>query len=263
MKTQIFSALILGALAFCSTSALTAQVVVDFEDVGLTTENSFLEMPFESGGVAFNGRVAEFDIYEGFVASNATVNQDLAISPGSLFGQPEFALNQFSAYVPDAGAPSDYAVLVFNNSDAPRTASVGTILAPVGTQFDSIDVTNTTFAAHSILVGDGFSDPFEDDDALTLFIEGRRDGVSTGEVEFSLADGRDVVDEFTTISLATLGGADEIAFSLSSTSSGPFGLNTPTFIAIDDVTFATVPEPSSLVILGLGALTAVLRRRKS
>ena len=102
-----------------------------------------------------------------------------------------------------------------------------------------------------------------------MFIEGRRNGVVTGEREFTLADGRNVVDEFTEISLESLGGADEISFSLSSTATNTFNLttalSTPTFIAIDDLTFVTavVPEPSSLAILGLGGLTVLLRRRKS
>ena len=176
--------------------------------------------------------------------------------------------------MPENGATSNYGVLVFNRSNAPRTESRGTIFAPSGTQFQSINVANTTFAAHSILVGDGFAPAFDDDSEFTLFIEGRRNGVVTGEIEFTLADGQNVVDEFTEISLESLGGADEISFSLSSTATNTFATNpfesitalsTPTFIAIDDLTFVTavVPEPSSLAILGLGGLTVLLRRRKS
>ena len=274
MKLTFVHSLICSVLSFCLPVLLTAQIVVDFEDINLSTPDSFIAESFVSGGVTFSGQIADFGIYEGYVVSNATVNQDLAISPGTLFGQPNFELNQYSAFVPDNGATSNYGVLVFNNSSAPRTAFRGTIFAPSGTQFQSINVANTTFAAHSILVGDGFADPFDDASRFTLFIEGRRNGVVTREIEFTLADGRNVVDEFTEISLESLGGADEISFSLSSTATNTFGsnpfelitaLSTPTFIAIDDLTFVTavVPEPSSLAILGLGGLTVLLRRRKS
>ena len=269
MKLTFAHSLIFSVLAFCLPALLTAQIVVDFEDIEFQRPDSFIAETFESGGVTFSGQVAEFDIYEGYVVSNATVNQDLAISPGTLFGQPNFELNQYSAFVPENGATSNYGVLVFNRSNAPRTESRGTIFAPSGTQFQSINVANTTFAAHSILEGDGFAPAFDDDSEFTLFIEGRRNGVVTGEIEFTLADGRNVVDEFTEISLESLGGADEISFSLSSTATNTFGtttaLSTPTFIAIDDLTFVTavVPEPSSLAILGLGGLTVLLRRRKS
>lgn len=244
--------------------ALQAQQhVVDFEDITLPALNSFVNASFVSGGVAFDGQIADFGIYEGFVASNATVNQDLSISPGSLFGQPDFLLNQYSAYVPDEGATSNYGVLVFNNSEAPRTAFRGTISAPEQSQFQSIKVANTTYAAHSMLIGDGFSDPFAVDDSLTLYIMGRRDGIALGEIEFLLADGRDVVDQFTEISLEGFSEADEISFSLASTSSGMFGLNTPTFIAIDDLTFVSIPEPSGAMLFGFATLIGSARRRRT
>ena len=245
MKLTLTHSLICSVFTFCLPALLTAQIVVDFEDVDLSTPDSFVAESFVSGGVTFSGQIANYGIYEGYVVSNATVNQDLTISPGDLYGQPDFQLNQYSAYVPDDGATSNYGVLVFNNSEAPRTVFRGTVFAPSGTQFQSINVANTTFAAHSILVGDTFADPFDDESEFALFIRGRRNGIVTGEVERMLADGRNVVDEFTEVSLEPLGGADEISFSLSSTSIGNYGLLTPTFIAIDDLTFA-VAEPELL-----------------
>lgn len=270
MKTpfQIFCgvqrvALTLLIVATSSSFTFGQQQVIDFEDITLPTLNSFLNASFVSDGVAFEGRVADFGIYEGFVASNVTVNQDLAVSPGSLFGQPDFLANQYSAFVPDGGATSQYGVLVFNNSEAPRTQFKGAVIAPAGSQFQSVKVANTTYAAHSMLVGDGFSDPFAVDDALTLYIMGRRNSIAIGEIEFLLADGRDVVDQFTEISLESLSGADEISFSIGSTSAGMFGLNTPTFLAIDDVTFVSIPEPSAVILLSVAAFGgSILRRRR-
>ena len=74
------------------------------------------------------------------------------------------------------------AVLAFNNSEAPQAAFRGTVFVPPGTQFESNDVANTTFAAHSILVGMDFSDPFGDASEFTLFIRGRRNGIVTGSL---------------------------------------------------------------------------------
>ena len=266
MKTRIFSVVILAALALYPASSITAQVVVDFEDVTLSTPDSFVQGTFDSGGVTFEGaRVGMFDTFQGYVASNATVNQDLSISPGTLFGQPDFELQQYSAYVPDGGATSNYGVLVFANSDVPRTASRGAISAPEGTQFESIKIANTTFAAHSILVGDDFATAFDDSGSFTLFIEGSGEGFDATEISVPLAVGRDVLDEFLEVSLEALSGADEISFSLESSAVNGAFQSTPTYIAIDDLTFAAVavPEPNSVAILGLSALTALLRRRKS
>jgi hypothetical protein len=56
-----------------------------------------------------------------------------------------------------------------------------------------------------------------------------------------------------------LGSADELRFSLSSSDNGPYGMNTPSYFAMDN--FLAVPEPSALV-MGIAGIGLFLRRKR-
>ena len=109
-RTLLLALLLLGPVAL----AAAQTTVIDFEDVALPGPESFVA-GFNSGGIEFEGALLDggdfFDSTFGFFASNVTVNQDLAISPGTLTDEDEFILNQLSAAVPPNGADSNFAVL--------------------------------------------------------------------------------------------------------------------------------------------------------
>ena len=56
MKITLTHSLIFSVLIFCLPTLLTAQVVVDFEDVDLSMPDSFIASSFESGGLLSVGR---------------------------------------------------------------------------------------------------------------------------------------------------------------------------------------------------------------
>ena len=63
-----------------------------------------------------------------------------------------------------------------------------------------------------------------------------------------------LVDDWTFVDLASLGdNVKSLKFSLSSTDNGDWGMNTPAYFAMDDLTVAAIPEPGSAVLLLLGA----------
>jgi hypothetical protein len=119
--------------------------------------------------------------------------------------------------------------------------------------------------------GDTFAKKFggdfgNDADWLKLTISGFIGGNPTGAfIDFYLADFRFsnnsqdyIIDEWTAVDFSPLGSADQIRFSMSSSDNGAFGMNTPSFFAIDNV---AVPEPSALVC-SLAGLGIALRRRR-
>ncbi len=109
-------------------------------------------------------------------------------------------------------------------------------------------VNNLTVAHNIIKDGNMFSKKFggvtgDDEDYFLLTIKKYLGGTLSSEsVEFYLADYRFadnaedyIVDEWTWVDLTSLGQADSLAFSLSSTDNGNYGMNTPAYFAIDNV----------------------------
>jgi hypothetical protein len=56
---------------------------------------------------------------------------------------------------------------------------------------------------------------------------------------------------------------DTIEFTFDGSDQGTFGLNTPAYFAMDDLTVTAVPEPATWALLAGGAATALLARRRS
>ena len=107
-----------------------------------------------------------------------------------------------------------------------------------------------------------------DPDYFRLLVEGiDANGASTGRVELLLADFRFadgaldfIVDDWVFLDLSGLGVVRELRFAFESSDVGPFGINTPTYFAIDDL--VTIPEPGTAATIGLGlAILAGSRRR--
>lgn len=59
---------------------------------------------------------------------------------------------------------------------------------------------------------------------------------TTGVVTFKLADGLNIVKDWEYVDLTKLGRVSKITFSLSSTDNGQFGMNTPSYFAMDALT---------------------------
>ena len=109
-------------------------------------------------------------------------------------------------------------------------------------------ITNSTYAYLSMRDGDGFAKRFggvtgDDPDFFLLTIKAFSNGVlSVDSVNFYLADYRFsnneedyIIDEWTWVDLSSLGAADSLAFNLSSSDVGQFGINTPAYFCIDEV----------------------------
>ena len=207
---------------------------------------------FTVGGVHFNNTYTDFgggfNGWTGFAVSN----QYDATTPG--YG------NQYSAYAPGSG-----------NFAIGYTSAVITMplanLAGTGAS-----ITTTTYSALSMIQGDSFAKKYggasgSDPDFLLLTIRGFAGGIPTGaSVDFYLADYRFadnsldyIVDEWTWVDFSPLGTVDEIRFEYSSSDTGDFGINTPTYFAMDNLT--AIPEPSS-AWLALAAGGFVLRRKR-
>lgn len=177
--------------------------------------------------------------------------------------------NQYAAVTgTGVGGSGNYAV---GYMDTFNTSNKVQINLPVGTQVKGMDVTNDAYAYWSMHDGDAFAKKFggasgTDPDYLKLTITGYSGGSSTGAVDFYLADYRGatktLVSDWQWVDLTPLGSnVDQLQFALDSSDTGLWGINTPTYFVMDNLTVASVPEPTSMAVLGLAGL--ILCRRAS
>ena len=135
------------------------------------------------------------------------------------------------------------------------------------TRVSSVEITNATYAALSMQNGDSFSKAFggpsgSDPDffrvTFTGYSEPDKEGFVTGSQEFYLADfrfdenSRDyIVDEWQTLELSSLGTVRSVSIGMDSSDVGAFGMNTPAYLAIDNLSITSVPEPGNLALLAI------------
>lgn len=222
----------------------------------------FGEIPYKQykqvAGSGFLNTYTDWGSWSGFAISSHTD----ATTPG--FG------NQYSAVTGGgAGGSATYAVGYYTTYEDSTNVTLGSLTNLSGL---GASVTNTTWAALDMLNGSSVGKKFgglsgNDADWFKLTITGYVGGVSTGSfIDFYLADFRFadnsfdyIVDEWTYIDFSSLGSADELRFSMSSSDNGAFGMNTPSYFALDN--FLAVPEPSSL-LMGLAGVGLFLRRKR-
>jgi len=209
---------------------------------GFTSEDAFFNNFYDQN----------FNFWGGWAASNV-------VDPTTEgFG------NQYASFAGGGHASHQYGV-AFNSFRG--EARVELPAAPVGAW-----LSNTTYAGLSMKNGDAFAKKFggasgNDKDWFRLTIFGMDFGGSqTGAVEIYLADYRFddndqdyVLDEWTWVDLSSLGHATRLEFQLDSSDMGQFGMNTPAYFAMDDLT--VVPEPVTLGTLAFGLLALRWRKR--
>lgn len=123
------------------------------------------------------------------------------------------------------------------------------IRLPKDYQMGWVYLTNTTIAYRSMQNGDGFAKKFggatgNDPDFFKVRFTGWYNGVAkTDTVDFYLADFRDtnnandyILKEWTICNLSSLGKCDSVTFSMASSDTSAFGMNTPAYFCMDDLT---------------------------
>ncbi len=248
--------------------AASAGVLADFDDLSLAADSywsgtyivdgtggNYDTAYFNSGDASFeNHSDGDWSSWAGFAYSNKTDTTTAGFA------------NQYSTYAGYAQSGSNFAVGyqdAFNGFNP-------TMILDTASAISGLYVTNTTYAGLAMLNGEGPAKQFggasgDDADWFMLTIEGFDAGsASTGTVDFYLADyrfednGEDyIIGDWSEGDLSSLGTVKSLEFTFASSDIGDFGINTPTYFAMDTV----VPEPTTIALLGLGGL--LLRRKRA
>lgn len=271
------------AIAFAmALAAPAAAAMLDFEDLGanlpiadpdtgdpelfyngFSAQRSGDPTDFASQGASFNNEFSDFGggcCWQGFAYSQTTD----ASTPG-------FA-NQYSAIAGSGASGSATYGVAYTGGAVGVQGLVSRIAFAEPVSLLGVALTNTTYTALSMRDGDGFAKKFggangDDPDFFTLTITGRDTlGLATGSAIFDLADYRFadnaldyIVTDWTFVDLSGLGSVAALEFELDSSDQSFGFLNTPSYFALDELSF--VPEPGSAGLLALGL--ALLGRRRS
>jgi len=241
-KICFYKILLTFLFSLSSTSNVAGDIVVDFEDLTLAehsaaaaNENDFT--PFVSRSVTFNRTWnTHYNCCPGgFAYSNLTDLNSAGFT------------NANSAFVlPNGGGANGSSQFVVGFDSSPDEAIV---TLPQPSSITGVYVANTTYTYLAMVDGNdgaGFvKGPFTDGDWFKMTFLGKDDlGNLTGNVDFYLADYRDgnsfAVADWTWVNLTGLGkSVKTIEFELSSTDNSEFGMATPAYFALDNLTMSS------------------------
>lgn len=226
--------------SFLSFSTASVAQVISFDALALDSASywngSDLSGVYEEEGFSFgNSFDTAWYSWSGFSVSNITDNvtegwgNQYGVSAGTAYNGANFAI-----------------------------ATMGASISTEAKVIDGFYITNSTYAALSMLNGDDFAKKFggesgDDADWFKLSVIGKLDGVVTDTVNFYLADYRFedntqdyIVTDWTWLNLNALGNVTEISFAWSSSDNGEWGMNTPAYFCMDylSVNTLSIKEPS-------------------
>lgn len=217
--------------------AAQSQVIADFENYNLKPgtylNNASPERGFESGSIFLpNDYNAEFDFWSGFAisADNDTTTAGFSNQYSSRAGIGALETKSYAmGYIFDP-------VVIQLKENA------------IGKPMISMYVSNSTYSYLSIRDGDGFAKKFggetgNDPDYFLLTIKKYSGGVIADDsINIYLADYRFsdnkqdyILSDWKYVDLTVLGEVDSLILQLSSSDVGVFGMNTPAYVAIDQI----------------------------
>ena len=241
---------IAASIALAAAASAHANALIDFSDLSLPTNGHYGgdNAPDFNG---FNSGSAHFEV--GAFSAYAYSNVNDTTTAGYT--------NQFAAITGTGFGGSGIYGIGYDT---------GRITLPSGQTPVSIKLTNTTYAYLSMKTGDDFAKKFggansTDPDYFNVTFTGyNAANNTTGSATFYLADfraagtGSDyIVNQWTNFDLTPLGNATSIGISFDSSDQSFGFLNTPAYIAFDNLSL--VPEPTTLALL---AVIPVIGRRR-
>ncbi len=210
------------------TASMVYDVNIDFQNVTFSGDIKYKE----NAGAGLDGIFTE-----GIVSFPNYYNTTYGSWSGFAYSQmhditTEGYDNQYSVYV--ANEPENKFMVVFPSDPNDYSSKVSlTFGQPVKDL--SFDVANATYAALSMKNGDTYAKKFTDSDWFELSVVAvTSDNTRKDPVTFKLGDGAKITDKWNSITIP-YEGITKLEFSLSSTDTGDWGMNTHAYLCIYNI----------------------------
>lgn len=251
IKLAILSLIITSSLVSCDKNEEDNSIVtlylnqseIQYDDNNIWSNALSAEAKIISQGLIFSHEATpDWGVWSGFIASR---NSDTAD-----YSEPfEWLEHQCTAITGGglSGKGTPYLISYWNTMEEQTvTLSDATCSITYGTEGktfipQSVYVTNSSYSYFSMLNGSTYSKKFTTGDYLNLLIYGETaNGEKTGPVKFPLAeyvsDSSTPITTWEYVDLEELGEVKGIYFQMESSDTGKWGINTPTYFAIDRLT---------------------------
>lgn len=219
--------------------------------------------------------MGDYQTWWGFTASNSADNtrqtntleyqfSNMAAGGIVLGEDGKVKLDDFGAPVVSADVP--YIVGYYNAYMSRRPVDM---TFNTGKNYDVLGVylNLNSYAYYSIEYGDGFARAFTNGDNFTLTIHGVAPDETEKTVEVSLAsytNGNLTINRgWMYVDLTPLGTVNELYFTMSSTDSGAYGMNTPGYFCLDKLSVKAAAAGVSNIIASDGAAISYDRQAKT
>ena len=126
---------------------------------------------------------------------------------------------------------------------------------------ESVDVINTAYALNSLTNGDNFASAATDESQFVVHFEGTHADGTTSEVTYLLADGRNFVTDWTSVDLTPLGEVKSLRTYVTGSADleGDWGLNTPGYVALDNIKVRFEKEAVMAVEVTMNAKSKLIK----
>lgn len=240
---------ILTLVGLALSSPAVAQHVATFEDLGIAVDQywdgSDQSAMFTSGDYTFVNNYVDWGGYgswDGFAYSSMTATSYVTMD------------DQYNACVGHgAGGSQTYAVVYYSS----YMGTEPTVILQDAMPFTAHGcyVTNSAYAYTSMTQGDAYAKKFDDTDWFMITATGYLNNVAGQSATFYLAKEGVIVNDWQYFDLSALGEVDEIHFTLSSSDTGEWGMNTPAYFCMDN--FGATDTSTRLNALGTNRQDAV------
>ncbi len=256
MKTKNLLWLCAAAFAMtftsCEEKSTTETVLVTFEDVALDENGIWNGSDLSGDSVSEESWGSVITNYYGsFQSENCTFpnvyTQEWASWKGAACSNHVDSTtvgyaNQYSVYAATGAAGSEQFGVMFDQNATIEVANVESMPVTI----KSIALTNSTYVYRTLAYAENGGKVFVDGDYFKVTITGKNGETTTGAVDYFLADyraGKTFINKaWETVDISSLGEVTELVFTFDGTDKGDYGLNTPAYVAIDNIVFKYTVE---------------------